>query len=117
MKRLSLAVAGALAFVFLSAPSTRAEEPEQQGTVFAVRPIGHVKKTDGRTLIVLNERYQPGLLGLEGYSHIYMFWWFDRNDTPEKRSILRVHPRGNRENPLTGVDNYDDAITSVSYGE
>jgi tRNA-Thr(GGU) m(6)t(6)A37 methyltransferase TsaA len=103
MKRLSLAVAGALAVVFLSAPSTRVEEPEQQGTAFAVHPIGHVKKTDGRTLIVLNERYQPGLLGLEGYSHIYMLWWFDRNDTPEKRSILQVHPRGNRENPLTGV--------------
>jgi tRNA (Thr-GGU) A37 N-methylase len=29
--------------------------------------------------------------------------WFDRNDTPEQRSILKVHPRGNPANPLRGV--------------
>ena len=62
-----------------------------------------MKKSEDRTLIVLDEKYQPGLLGLEGFSHIYMFWWFDRNDTPEKRAILQVHPMGNRDNPLTGV--------------
>ena len=69
----------------------------------AMQPIGHVRKPDDRTLIVLDESYQPGLLGLEGFSHIHVFWWFDRNDTPEKRSILQVHPRGNPDNPLTGV--------------
>jgi tRNA-Thr(GGU) m(6)t(6)A37 methyltransferase TsaA len=70
---------------------------------FKMRPIGHVKKSDGQTRIVLNEEFEPGLLGLEGYSHIQVFWWFDRNDTPEKRAILQVHPMGNRDNPLTGV--------------
>jgi tRNA-Thr(GGU) m(6)t(6)A37 methyltransferase TsaA len=70
---------------------------------FKMRPIGHVKKTDDQTLIVLDQKYQPGLLGLEGYSHIYAFWWFSRNDTAEKRAVLRVHPMGNRDNPLTGV--------------
>ena len=30
-------------------------------------------------------------------------WWFHKNDTPVKRGILEVHPRANRENPLTGV--------------
>ena len=72
-------------------------------TEFKMRPIGHVKKTDDRTLIVLDEKYQPGLLGLDGYSHIYTFWWFDRNDTANKRAVLQVHPMGNRQNPLTGV--------------
>ena len=28
---------------------------------------------------------------------------FRGNDTSEKRGILRVHPRGRRDNPLTGV--------------
>jgi tRNA-Thr(GGU) m(6)t(6)A37 methyltransferase TsaA len=72
-------------------------------TEFKMRPIGHVKKTEGQTLIVLDKKYQPGLLGVDGYSHIFMIWWFDRNDTPEKRATLQVHPMGNRENPLTGV--------------
>lgn len=34
---------------------------------------------------------------------IWVLWWFGRNDTPEKRSILEVHPGGNPENPLSGV--------------
>ena len=68
-----------------------------------MQPIGHVRKTEDRTLIVLDERYEPGLLGLKGFSHLHVFWWFDRNDTPEKRQVLQVHPMGDRENPLTGV--------------
>ena len=52
---------------------------------------------------VLEKKYEPGLLGLDGFSHVYVFWWFDRNDTPEGRAVLQVHPRGDRKNPLTGV--------------
>jgi tRNA-Thr(GGU) m(6)t(6)A37 methyltransferase TsaA len=70
---------------------------------FTIQPIGHVRKAKGRSTIELKKEYQPGLLGLDGFSHVYVFWWFDRNDTPEKRSILQVHPRGDRGNPLTGV--------------
>jgi tRNA-Thr(GGU) m(6)t(6)A37 methyltransferase TsaA len=62
-----------------------------------------VQKTEGRTLIVLDKKYQSGLLGIDSFSHIYVVWWFDRNDTPEGRATLQVHPRGDRRNPLTGV--------------
>ena len=78
---------------------TASSEPKS----FNARPIGHVHKTENRTLIVLDKKYEPGLLGLDSYSHLLMFWWFDKNDTPERRSILQVHPMGDRENPLTGV--------------
>jgi tRNA-Thr(GGU) m(6)t(6)A37 methyltransferase TsaA len=76
---------------------------ERQAPSFIVRPIGHVEKSGDRTQIVLDRKYQPGLRGMEGFSHVYVFWWFDKNDTPEKRAILQVHPRGNPQNPLTGV--------------
>ncbi len=102
MKRLSIALAGALT-VATALPVEAAETEPRQSRTFEVQPIGHVKKAEGRTLIVLDKKHQPGLLGLDGYSHVFMFWWFDRNDTPEKRSILQVRPMGNRENPLTGV--------------
>ena len=80
-------------------------EPEDnpQEKTFLVHPIGHVEEADDRTLLVLDKRYQPGLLGLEGFSHIYVFWWFDKNDNPQRRAVLQVHPRGNPQNPLTGV--------------
>ncbi len=76
------------------------KDSEQQ---FAVSPIGWVRKTDATTTIVLDKKYEPGLLGLDGFSHVYVFWWFDRNDTPDKRKTLQVHPRGDKRNPLTGV--------------
>jgi tRNA-Thr(GGU) m(6)t(6)A37 methyltransferase TsaA len=68
-----------------------------------IHPIGQIEKTAGRMLIVLDKKYQPGLLGLEQWSHVQVIWWFDKNDVPQKRAILQVQPRGNSENPLTGV--------------
>jgi len=96
------------AVVFLSvcsAPFLCQADPTVEPTekTLVVRPIGRVGKTYDRTQIVLDKKYQPGLLGLEGFSHVYVFWWFDKNDTPQKRAILQVHPRGDQKNPLTGV--------------
>ncbi len=84
-------------------PQAVANAEEKDEKTFSVHPIGRVARIDGRTLIVVDEKYQPGLLGLDGWSHVQVVWWFDKNDTPQKRSILQVHPRGNKNNPLTGV--------------
>lgn len=83
----------------LSADRLSAAEPQK----FVVEPIGKVQKAENRTLIVLDEKYAPGLLGLDQWSHVQVIWWFDKNDTPQKRAMLQVHPRGDKENPLTGV--------------
>jgi tRNA-Thr(GGU) m(6)t(6)A37 methyltransferase TsaA len=95
----------AAALVCMMASSSHAQQDADAGTErqFKVEPIGVVQKEDGRTTLVLREEFAPGLLGLDGFSHVWVLWWFDRNDTPEKRSVLQVHPRGNPENPLTGV--------------
>ena len=77
--------------------------PDAEFKPFQMRPIGWVRKAEGRTQIELSEAYKPGLLGLDGFSHVYVIYWFDRNDTPQRRATLQVHPRGNRQNPLTGV--------------
>jgi len=76
---------------------------EKKSKEFIFRQIGTVKKDKGHTTLVMNKDVQPALLGLDKYSHVLVFWCFDRNDTPEKRTVLQVHPRGNKENPLTGV--------------
>jgi len=70
---------------------------------YILKPIGMVKQEKKRTLLVLNEDLVPALKGLDGFSHVWVLWWFDRNDNPEKRSDLQVHPQGNKRNPLTGV--------------
>ena len=81
-----------------------AEEPASvRQPIYQIHPVGWVRKADGRTTIVIERRYQPALMGVEALSSIWVLYWFDRNDTPEQRSILQVHPRNNPDNPLRGV--------------
>ncbi len=82
----------------------QADDPQPQiAKEFKVYPIGYVRKADGRSTIVVNKKFLPALLGVDKLSEIWVLWWFDRNDTPEKRSILQVHPGGNPDNPIRGV--------------
>ena len=80
-----------------------ADPPEKPPKEYTVYPIGWVRKAEGRTTIVVDKKYQAGLLGLEKFPEVWVLYWFDRNDTPEKRSILQVHPRGDKNNPKRGV--------------
>jgi tRNA-Thr(GGU) m(6)t(6)A37 methyltransferase TsaA len=70
---------------------------------FQIFPIGIVRKENESVWIELIDTYLDGLLGLEGFSHIYVLYWFHENDTPDQRKTLQVHPRGDKKNPLTGV--------------
>jgi tRNA-Thr(GGU) m(6)t(6)A37 methyltransferase TsaA len=70
---------------------------------YAIRPIGIVRNKGERPHIEIYPEYMEGLSGLSQFSHITVLFWFDQNDTPKKRKTLKVHPRGDRSNPLTGV--------------
>ena len=70
---------------------------------FILHPVGKVVRKDGRTLLVIDKKYLDAMMGLEKFSHITVLYWFDRNDTPQKRAILQVHPGGNKNNPMRGV--------------
>ena len=79
------------------------KQPPERGERFEVYPIGRIERKDERTFIVIDKAYEAGVLGLERHDYVHVVYWFDRNDTPEKRAILQVHPRGDKNNPLTGV--------------
>jgi len=70
---------------------------------FRIIPVGIVKKTDTAVSIDIFDNFTDALLGLDGFSHIVVLFWFDQNDTSEKRRVLQVHPRKDPRNPLTGV--------------
>jgi tRNA (adenine37-N6)-methyltransferase len=82
---------------------TSAVKTQLAAVQFGLTAIGHIEKDAERSFIRLKAGYRDGLLGLEDWSHLWVLYWFDRNDTPEQRSVLQVHPRGDHENPLTGV--------------
>jgi tRNA-Thr(GGU) m(6)t(6)A37 methyltransferase TsaA len=69
----------------------------------SIFPIGVVRKQNEAIWIDLLEEHSDGLLGLDGFSHINVLFWFHENDNPEKRAVLQVHPRRDKQNPLTGV--------------
>ncbi len=70
---------------------------------FQIVSVGIVRKKDKKVTIEIHEDYEQALLRLNQFSHIMVYYWFHKNDTPEKRNVLQVHPRGNKANPLTGV--------------
>lgn len=70
---------------------------------FRIVPVGVVRKKEEATWIEIFEPYGDALLGLEGFSHIQVLFWFHENDTADRRKTLRVHPRKDKKNPLTGV--------------
>ncbi len=94
--------AGLLAACASSLQSNAATGDEAR-PVFKLFPIGKVEKRGAAVRIRIFDEYVDGLLGLDQWSHLNVFYWFDQNDVPEKRRILRVHPQGNDANPLTGV--------------
>ena len=70
---------------------------------YIIYPVGIVRKNEEKIWIEIYDEFTDALLGLEGFSHINVLYWFHENDTPANRKTLQVHPRGDKKNPLTGV--------------
>jgi len=70
---------------------------------YRIFPVGRIHKNGDNTWIEIEEAYREAMDGLSGFSHITVIYWFHQNDIPEKRAILKVHPRKDETNPLTGV--------------
>ncbi|MHB9073216.1 MAG: tRNA (N6-threonylcarbamoyladenosine(37)-N6)-methyltransferase TrmO [Desulfobaccales bacterium] len=98
-------------WVFLCSAPGYAENPGQKPQnlrreaikPICLNPVGVVKKQGQQVYLEIYPEYAPALQGLEGFSHLWVFYWFDENDTPEGRRTLQVHPRRDPANPLTGV--------------
>ncbi len=73
-------------------------------SVYKIYPIGVIhKQNDEKASIEIDPDYSAALLGVDGFSHLIVCYWFHQNDTPEKRKVLQVRPRKDRKNPMTGV--------------
>jgi len=72
-------------------------------STYRIHPVGVVRHRDDAVWIEIFDDYRAAMLGLEGFSHIHVLFWFHENDTAEGRRTLAVHPRRDPANPLTGV--------------
>ena len=71
--------------------------------IYEIYSIGKVRQSENITVLNIFEEYSDGLDGLKEGMKILLLLWFDRSDIPEKRKILKVHPKGNPNNPIRGV--------------
>ena len=101
----TLMIAGCSTSGAIDNSSVKSNTMKGENTIsfFELHPVGRVEKKGKSVRLHIFKKYTDALKGLDGFSHAFVLYWFDRNDTPEKRSILQVHPRGNKKNPLTGV--------------
>jgi tRNA (adenine37-N6)-methyltransferase len=80
-----------------------AERRRKMKNRFYIDPLGVIRKEADNARIEIDPAYREAFLGLDGFSHIVVLYWFHENDTPEKRKTMQVHPRRDQRIPLTGV--------------
>ncbi len=66
--------------------------------------IGIIEKTSKQqSQIRINEKFIPGLKGIETFSHLIVLYWFHQRNNEEHRSTLLVTPRRHKGAPEMGV--------------
>jgi len=68
-----------------------------------VRFVGEVESTGETSVIRIYEECCPALLGIEGYSHLFVLYWMHLRDDENHRGTLLVTPPRHEGAPLTGV--------------
>ena len=56
--------------------------------LLTVKQIGIARTDEHRFWIELNPEYREAMTGLKGFEYLNIFWWFDRCDNSESRSVL-----------------------------
>jgi tRNA-Thr(GGU) m(6)t(6)A37 methyltransferase TsaA len=68
-----------------------------------VRFIGEVESGGETSTVLIYPEYCPGLLGVQGYSHLIVLYWMHLRDDDRHRRTLQVRPPRHEGAPLTGV--------------
>jgi tRNA (adenine37-N6)-methyltransferase len=70
---------------------------------YEINPIGFLRSEENYKTIEILPGYEDAVHGLNLYSHIIILLWFHKRDNPVDRHLLKVHPRHDKNNPLTGI--------------
>lgn len=65
---------------------------------YGLQPIGRVEADQNGFAIQVEKNFRDALLGLDGYSHIQVYWWADQTDSEELREIL-ISPKPYKKGP------------------
>ncbi len=63
-----------------------------QPQTYQLQPIGFIHRTKQEIRLQIDEAFRPALKQLDQFSHVVVFWWADRFDDTQSRSILVCKP-------------------------
>jgi len=65
-------------------------DQEKREKNLSLLPIGSIvmQNEEGYCLLQIDQPFRKGLQGLENFSHVIVFWWADRMDNKDHRSIM-----------------------------
>lgn len=61
-------------------------------SAFEVIPLGVVARDHESVTLHIEPAFRPALRELGTFSHVMVFWWADRFDTPEFRTMMQCDP-------------------------
>ncbi|MBN2335994.1 SAM-dependent methyltransferase [Candidatus Bathyarchaeota archaeon] len=59
---------------------------------YTVHPIGYVKRGEDSPEIRLDQKYRPGLLEVDNFSHVIVVWWGDKYEEYRDQVDMRMKP-------------------------
>ena len=66
---------------------------------YSIQPIGHVVKNAGKVKLEILAWYRDALLGLSEFSHVFVFYWFNRERLTGKKSHTEGSIAGEQRKP------------------
>jgi tRNA (adenine37-N6)-methyltransferase len=70
---------------------------------FIINSIGKIVKSATGNHLELDVKYRDGLLELENYSHMHVYWWASELDMDDHRSVLRTEIPYSKDKISAGV--------------
>lgn len=65
--------------------------------------IGRIKTEGEEMFLEINKEYKSGLKGLDGFSNINVFWWFDKCDNEKSRNKFEIKKPYRKAPEVLGV--------------
>jgi tRNA (adenine37-N6)-methyltransferase len=70
---------------------------------FRITPIGYVRTGGDGFWLEIDREYRPGLEGLDGFSHLNVFWWCHKFDAAGFRKTVECRKPYRKGPPRIGV--------------
>ena len=68
-----------------------------------INPVGSIEVEEGRFYVSIREKYRDALRGLQGFSHINVFWWGNKSDSPELRNTIITRKPYKKSPDIVGI--------------